>query len=229
MAKTSINKWIVEALVDSSKIWKRIYEKYAPNATTLVIDNLRPFTNYTLRMIASNIKGLSVPSVQTDTFQTQPDVPSAVPTYIYARALNQTSLYVKWTPIVTNKWNGIPLGYVLIYDGSTKVEIKSLKSECILTNLKPWSRYEIKVAAANSVGLGEYTQSIYANTSEYGPSRGPTNINTFITNYTTIRINWDPIDNNYLNGILLGYKIRYTKSKQPNDDGTHYGRYGLRN
>lgn len=61
--KTSINKWIVEALIvfnadlNASK-WYVVYEKSnAPNATKLTVDNLRPFTNYTLRMFAKNVKG----------------------------------------------------------------------------------------------------------------------------------------------------------------------------
>jgi protein sidekick len=62
--KTSINKWIVEALIvfnaefNNSK-WYVVYEKSnAPNATKLTVDNLKPFTNYTLRMFAKNVKGL---------------------------------------------------------------------------------------------------------------------------------------------------------------------------
>lgn len=61
--KTSINKWIVEAMIvfnmdfNASK-WYVIYEKSnAPNATKLTVDSLRPFTNYTLRMFAKNVKG----------------------------------------------------------------------------------------------------------------------------------------------------------------------------
>lgn len=210
--KTSINKWIVEALYDSSKLWKRIYERYAPNATSLIVNNLQPFTNYTLRMIASNIKGLSEPSVQTQMFQTLPDVPSQTPAYIYARAINQTSLYIKWTPISTRNWNGIPYGYVLIYNKTQKIEIKTLKSDYILTNLRPWTSYDIKIAAYNSVGLSGFTSIIYANTSEYVPSKGPTNVNAYSFNYTAIRISWDPIDTYSLNGVLLGYKIRCTKT-----------------
>jgi protein sidekick len=70
--KTSINKWIVEALTvtDSDDYqnhinlssyfkWHRIYERSnAPNATKLTVDNLKPFTNYTLRMFAQNVKGI---------------------------------------------------------------------------------------------------------------------------------------------------------------------------
>jgi protein sidekick len=73
--KTSISKWIIEAyelgkydnevesggeshLLDQKK-WKRVHEiTNAPNATRLIVENLRPFTNYTLRMWTQNIKGV---------------------------------------------------------------------------------------------------------------------------------------------------------------------------
>ena len=69
--KTSINKWIVEAIILNDEAnrknaeshfntykWYRVYEKSnAPNITKLTVENLIPFTNYSLRMFSQNVKG----------------------------------------------------------------------------------------------------------------------------------------------------------------------------
>lgn len=141
--KTSINKWIVEALTvhnsndyyayannaaafETIFKWHRVFEQSnAPNATKLTVQNLKPFTNYTLRMFARNVKGLSAPSVPTELFQTKPDVPSVTPAYLGARLKtlysnttlpSDINLLIKWSPIPTSKWNGIPYGYVIRVD-----------------------------------------------------------------------------------------------------------------
>ena len=210
--KTSINKWIVEGLRDKNREWRRIYEKYSPNATSLIVDRLQPFTNYTLRMIAANIKGLSQPSSSTEMFQTLADVPSQTPASLYSRVVNQTSIQVKWTPIATKNWNSIPYGYIIVCN-KVKIELKSTKTaEYILTNLTPWTTYEIKIAAFNSVGIGAYSRIIFANTSEYRPTKAPQSLNVYAFNHTAVHLNWKLIDSSFINGIQLGYKIRFTKS-----------------
>jgi len=249
--KTSISKWIVEALVvlnnddfmnyvqalsgnsigTSGLKWIRIYEKSnSPNATKLKVENLSPFTNYTLRMFSQNVKGISKPSVPTELFQTLAGVPSLTPMYLGARlnglfknSNNDSSINVllKWTPIPTNKWNGIPLGYVVLIETcdskiSYKIEIKfdSLKKNSfVLRNLKSHECYKIRICAWNNVGLGPWTPDsnllIINRTSESKPWRGPQNVNLYSVNSTCMKIIWSKLDSKYTNGILIGYKVKY--------------------
>ena len=95
--KTTILKWVVEAQVGSSAAWQRIYEKKAPNARSLLVDKLRPFTIYALRMFAVNIVGRSNYSAPTSKFQTIQDVPSVAPGNVTVRAVNETAIRVRWT------------------------------------------------------------------------------------------------------------------------------------
>ena len=90
--KTSISRWVVEALLvfggahSNQTGWRRVFEKSnAPNATRLVVENLKPFTNYSLRMFAQNVKGISAPSAPTEVFQTLADAPSTSPRALVAR------------------------------------------------------------------------------------------------------------------------------------------------
>lgn len=124
----------------------------------------KPFINYTLRMFAQNVKGISKPSLATELFQTLADVPSVTPSYLSARL---SSLYknsslesdinvlIKWTPIASVKWNGVPLGYVLQVDqcdsnSSIKIEIKFeqlVKNSFVLKGLKSNECYLVKICA----------------------------------------------------------------------------------
>lgn len=209
-----------------------MYEKAnAPNATKLIVENLLPFTNYTLRMYARNVKGISKASLPTEKFQTLADVPSQTPAYLSARLStlyknttknNNINVLLKWTPIPSSKWNGVPLGYVLFINEcssnltSSRIEIKFNKMEntkYLVKNLDSFKCYMIRIAAWNNVGVGPLTSNdslvILNRTSQSKPSRGPFNVNLYSINSSSIRVIWSRLDEQYANGILIGYKIKY--------------------
>merc|ERR1719319_782094 len=67
---SSITKWSVEALSARNASWTTIYQVSDPEASTLTVNNLIPYMEYSLRLVASNVKGPSPPSLPTKTFQT---------------------------------------------------------------------------------------------------------------------------------------------------------------
>ncbi len=180
--KTSINKWIVEALVvfntnsqsyNDSK-WGLVYEKsQAPNATKLIVSNLSPFTNYTLRMIARNVKGNSQPSLPTEVFQTLAGVPSETPKYLSARfkqlyanttRMNNIDVLIKWSPIPTRKWNGVPLGYVMFvnecnrspFNGSNSTGIILIIRQVIQIFINKIERKNLKINSLEIFNSNNY-------------------------------------------------------------------------
>lgn len=68
-----------------------------PDARSLEVQNLKPYTYYRLRIIAENVKGRSNASEPTRQFQTLQDTPEAPPGNLTVRALNATALRVSWT------------------------------------------------------------------------------------------------------------------------------------
>lgn len=79
--------------------WFPIYEESNPEATTLTVNNLIPFTSYKLRLIAMNVVGLSEPSDATKEFQTIQAPPAHPPWNVTVRAMSATELRVRWTVI----------------------------------------------------------------------------------------------------------------------------------
>lgn len=98
---SSITKWMVEAQTARNKSWFTVYEISDPDATTITVGNLVPFTLYTLRLIANNVVGPSQPSEPSKEFQTIQAAPSFPPKNVTVRAMSATELRVRW--IVSNK------------------------------------------------------------------------------------------------------------------------------
>jgi protein sidekick len=77
--------------------WEPIFElKQMPNAKSLTVENLVPFMNYRLRVIANNVVGPSEPSQPTQPFQTIQAPPKHAPRNVTVRAVSATELRVRW-------------------------------------------------------------------------------------------------------------------------------------
>ena len=109
---TSISKWIVEgqlSLINSvtsrkrrqadggEAEWEVVYEVTDPEATSLNVTNLRPYTRYVLRLTAENVLGRSTASEPTAPFETMQASPAQPPDDVTIRAVNETALRVTWT------------------------------------------------------------------------------------------------------------------------------------
>lgn len=73
-----------------------MYEESAPDATTLIVNKLTPFSLYKLRLIANNVVGPSEPSEPTKEFQTIQASPAHPPYNVTVRAMSATELRVRW-------------------------------------------------------------------------------------------------------------------------------------
>lgn len=93
---SSITKWTVEAQTARNKTWFTIYEVSDPDATTITVRKLVPFTLYMLRLIANNVVGASQPSEPSKEFQTIQAAPSDPPKNVTVRAMSATELRVRW-------------------------------------------------------------------------------------------------------------------------------------
>ena len=61
--------------------------------------NLTPYMEYSLRLVANNVVGPSIPSLPTKTFQTIQAKPRHAPQNVTIRAFEFTKLNVRWIPL----------------------------------------------------------------------------------------------------------------------------------
>lgn len=93
---SSITKWTVEAQTARNATWFVVFEISDPDATTITVTGLFPFTMYRLRLVANNVVGASSPSEPTKEFQTIQAPPAHPPKNVTVRAMSATELRVRW-------------------------------------------------------------------------------------------------------------------------------------
>jgi protein sidekick len=104
---SSITKWTVEAQTARNASWFQVFEISDPDATTITVTGLVPFTLYKLRLIANNVVGASIPSEASKEFQTIQAPPAHPPKNVTVRAMSATELRVRWIvcSLKTNQFN----------------------------------------------------------------------------------------------------------------------------
>lgn len=226
----SISKWIVEAQLFKlrNSNWSTIYE--STNHTqedAITVYNLRPYTEYRLRLTPVNVVGPSVrPSESSPPFQTLQALPAGPPSNVTIRTVSATALRVRWTPLPPESWHGHPRGYNITWreldsDGEPLPE-SSLKSSILndyhshshlITSLNEYTNYGIQVFALNDLGSSVGSNYIVQRTNEATPSSGPDSVKTRATSSTTVVVEWAEIPLADSNGIIQGFKVRYSALK----------------
>ncbi|XP_013926908.1 PREDICTED: protein sidekick-2 [Thamnophis sirtalis] len=220
--KTSISRWQVEVQMGQtgeSEEWMLIHQlSNEPEARSMEVPNLNPYTYYSFRMRQVNIVGTSPPSLSSRRIQTLQAPPDVSPANITVRTASETSLWLRWMPLPESEYNGSPesVGYRLRYsrlDGRSHTLTNTIhdrvEREFTIEDLEEWTEYRIQVQAFNAVGPGPWSQTVVGRTRESVPSSGPTNISALATTSTSMLVRWNDIPEADRNGFILGYKIMY--------------------
>ncbi|GLD74179.1 protein sidekick-1 isoform X1, partial [Lates japonicus] len=179
--KTAISRWIVEGQVvkkdGEEEAWRVVYQKdNQPDADTLEIPDLTPFTQYRFRMRQVNIVGSSPMSTPSRLIQTLQAAPDTHPSNLTLLSATQTSLRLSWKPLPESEDNSSPetVGYRLRVwrtdgqgeDRTEDVEGAGRTSEATIEGLNPWTQYQVQIQAYNSIGPGPWSNTVAANTAE---------------------------------------------------------------
>uniref|UniRef100_A0A1A8UMS8 Sidekick homolog 2b (Chicken) n=1 Tax=Nothobranchius furzeri TaxID=105023 RepID=A0A1A8UMS8_NOTFU len=227
--KTSISRWLVEAqvaVVGDNEDWVMVHQvSNEPEARSLEVPGLNPYTSYRFRMRQVNIVGTSPPSQPSRKIQTLPAPPDMAPANITLRTASETSLWLRWVPLPEWEYNGNAeqVGYRIQYyrAGSqgrwlTHVITDRLEREFTIEDLEEWMEYEVRLQAVNGIGMGPWSQPVRGRTRESIPSSGPTNVSAFATTSSSILVRWFEVPEPDRNGLILGYRVVY---KEKDSDG----------
>lgn len=80
-------------------------------------------------------------------------------------------------------------------------------SEFMLMDLHPFTKYEVKMVAENTVGSSKPTKSLFATTYEDTPSAAPTDVQAYVDDRQQVIVLWHPIQLNASNGVIVGYQV----------------------
>uniref|UniRef100_A0A8C1AXR0 Sidekick cell adhesion molecule 2 n=1 Tax=Cyprinus carpio carpio TaxID=630221 RepID=A0A8C1AXR0_CYPCA len=220
--KTSISRWQVEAQVGvtgENEDWVMVHQlANEPDARSLEVSGLNPYTFYRFRMRQVNIVGTSPPSQPSRKIQTLQAPPDMAPANVTLRTASETSLWLRWVPLPEWEYNGNPdsVGYRVQYS-RTGAQSKALlhiiadrlEREFTIEDLEEWTEYEVRVQAINGIGAGPWSKPVRGRTRESVPSCGPTNVSAFATTSSSILVRWFEVPEPDRNGLILGYKVVY--------------------
>ncbi|XP_042689061.1 protein sidekick-2 isoform X2 [Centrocercus urophasianus] len=220
--KTSISRWQVEAQVGQNgeaEEWGLVHQlANEPDARSMEVPNLNPYTYYSFRMRQVNIVGTSPPSLPSRRIQTLQAPPDVAPANVTLRTASETSLWLRWMPLLEQEYNGNPdsVGYRIRYlrsDGRGRAVVHTIhdrvEREYTIEDLEEWTEYRVQVQAFNAIGSGPWSHLVLGRTRESVPSSGPSNVSAQATSSSSMLVRWSGIPEADCNGLILGYKVMY--------------------
>ncbi|XP_068769931.1 protein sidekick-2 isoform X2 [Struthio camelus] len=220
--KTSISRWQVEAQVGQTgeaEDWGLVHQlANEPDARSMEVPNLNPYTYYSFRMRQVNIVGTSPPSLPSRRIQTLQAPPDVAPANVTVRTASETSLWLRWMPLPEQAYNGNPdsVGYRIRYarsDGRGRPLVHLIhdrvEREYTIEDLEEWTEYRVQVQAFNAIGSGPWSHLVAGRTRESVPSSGPTNVSALATTSSSMLVRWNDIPEADCNGLILGFKVMY--------------------
>ncbi|MBN3316792.1 PTPRQ phosphatase, partial [Atractosteus spatula] len=183
--------------------------KLTTNKTVILFENLQKYTDYILEVTAATAAGFSENTTTIKYLRTDEDIPGSPPLISSATNLSSSSIRVSWKP--PNQPNGVILNYSIALAGPTGPSISfTSNTSLILSNLTPFTPYNVSISAINKRGIGPST-SFLLYTDEAEPSSPPQNL--MISNYTanSVWLKWNLSPEP--NGIVQLYSFKIFENK----------------
>ncbi|XP_029362749.1 neural cell adhesion molecule L1.1-like isoform X2 [Echeneis naucrates] len=189
--------------------WQWVEWKKVPADFNHLQLTLHPYCTYRFRVIAVNDAGRSNPSSPSDIHRTPPAVPDRNPTGVHSDSTDPKLLVITWKEMPKYMHNGEDFQYKVFWReaGGTGAHWNEgyVKSPPFVVNSTgPYTPFEIKVQAVNSIGSGPPPEAEIGHSGEDKPEDAPTGVSSLVMN-STVRVTWNEVHN--VRGLLLGYKI----------------------
>ncbi|XP_073248869.1 uncharacterized protein [Porites lutea] len=124
---------------------------------------------------------------------------------------SRTSITIHWenlSPLINNT-----VLYYIAYahDGnlSSPAVVSGNLNTSNVMGLLPYTEYQVRIIGINSLGQPYNSSNVTALTEEGVPSRAPSNVRVTNVRFDQVKVQWDPLPHQYVNGRLLGYTIYY--------------------
>ncbi|XP_076618298.1 Down syndrome cell adhesion molecule 2 isoform X3 [Colletes latitarsis] len=216
---SEVTKYILQYKEGDGGMWQQQEFTGPPLPYAALIDELKPATRYTIRVIAEGPAGRSVPSAEL-VVRTEPQRPAGPPINLAARALSSSEILITWSPPLLELRHGdiqgFNVGYRETSSANPSYNFSSVSSdgdeggaELRLTGLRPYTKYTLVVQAYNQVGSGPLSEPLLTQTLEDVPSVPPEDVRCAALTSQSLQVSWQPPPNTHSNGIIQGYKLHY--------------------
>ncbi|XDB58320.1 hypothetical protein AB1E18_011733 [Capra hircus] len=217
-----IAKYTLQARTLPSGKWKQVRTNPANiegNAETAQVLGLTPWMDYEFRVLASNILGTGEPSGPSSKIQTKEAAPSVAPSGLSGGGGAPGELTVTWTPMSREYQHGGGFGYLVSFrrQGSTSWQTARVPGAdaqyFVYSNdsVRPYTPFEVKIRSYNRRGEGPESLVAVVYSAEEEPRVAPPKVWAKGVSSSEMNVSWEPVQQD-MNGILLGYEIRYWKA-----------------
>uniref|UniRef100_A0A8C2ZWA9 protein-tyrosine-phosphatase n=1 Tax=Cyclopterus lumpus TaxID=8103 RepID=A0A8C2ZWA9_CYCLU len=192
-------------------------------ASSYVVENLRPNTEYHFSLAAISTKGIGAftNDISQKTLQAKPSAP---PQDIKCRSTSSTTLLVSWRPPSVMSQNGVLAGYRVHAqvvgpseggsdDGELMEEptIPATEEQVLLQRLEKWTQYRITVSAFTVIGPGPESEPLICRTDEDVPGAPPRRVEVEVLNSTALKVMWRSLTPGRQHGQIRGYQVHYVR------------------
>ncbi|KAK5906216.1 hypothetical protein CgunFtcFv8_002101 [Champsocephalus gunnari] len=187
-----------------------------PSARQYTVTSLKPESVYVFRIKAQTRKGWGEAAealVVTTEKRARPQ-PTSRP-MVPQKDVQARHVLLSWEPgsdglspvrYYTVQQRELPESNWTVHSASVNHEASSY----IVSRLKPFTSYQFRVKATNDIGDSEYSEESEAITTlQDAPDEAPSILSVTPHTTTSVLIRWQPPSEEKINGILLGFRIRY--------------------
>ncbi|XP_075766622.1 contactin-2 [Pelodiscus sinensis] len=217
-----IAKYTIQARTPLSNKWKQVRTNPANiegNAEAAQVVNLIPWMDYEFRVLASNILGAGDPSGPSSKIRTKEAAPTVAPSGLSGGGGAPGELIINWTPMLREYQNGDGFGYILSFRKQGAQAWKtaqvphpeSLHYVYRNESIEPYTPFEVKIKAYNRKGEGPESLIAIVYSAEEEPKVAPSKVTAKAVLSSEMDVLWEPVEQDDMNGVLLGYEIRYWK------------------
>uniref|UniRef100_A0A671SGI4 Neural cell adhesion molecule L1-like protein n=1 Tax=Sinocyclocheilus anshuiensis TaxID=1608454 RepID=A0A671SGI4_9TELE len=191
--------------------WKEMMR--VPGNHHFALLNLHGHVDYRFRVSATNEVGRGRPSQATERYKTPASAPDKNPENIKIEGHLPHEMDINWEPLSPIEHNGPGLEYKVSYrrqgTGEDWMEHMVKRHSFVVKNTPTFVIYEIKIQAKNHAGWGPEPEIITAYSGEDFPTAAPEGIAVEVMNNTMVKVRWDHVHKDKLNGHLGGYRISF--------------------
>ncbi|XP_007951364.1 phosphatidylinositol phosphatase PTPRQ [Orycteropus afer afer] len=179
----------------------------AAEQLSYVIRRLVPFTEHMISVSAFTIMGEGPPTVLS--VRTREQVPSSIQTINY-KNISSSSILLFWDPpeYPNGKITHYTI-YAMELDTNRAFQMTTVDNSFLITGLKKYTRYKMRVAASTHVGESSLSEEndIFVTTPEDEPESPPQDVEVIDVTASEIRLKWSPPEKP--NGIIVAYEVFY--------------------
>ncbi|XP_033112587.1 tyrosine-protein phosphatase Lar-like isoform X3 [Anneissia japonica] len=180
------------------------------------ISQLTPLKLYSVKVAARTEIGYG-PTSPVMKIKVQQGIPSQ-PMNFEATSISESKIQLTWEePTDYTQGSRIVINYEIFYNSTSRGEehttISPGQGQYILSNLSPYTVYNIRLAARSDTGLGPSTRVVSVRTQQAVPGEPPRDVQALAVSATEIRVTWNPPSASLQNGVITGYTLSYRKAE----------------